>query len=187
MKLIHFSASKTITGVTSVKQSNNMLDPPRSGIGKPRGFWVSVEGNGDGWSDWCKDTNFAKPRLRYRHEVKLSPDAKILYLQNAADIDQFTQKYRDENSQINKDIADIGPKYGHPSDTMEIDWVAVAKKYQGIIISPYIYSRRLSGHCTWYYGWDCASGVIWDANAVDSISRITSIRRKTGLQSLITS
>ena len=48
---------------------------------------------------------------------------------------------------------------------MFIDWPKVAERYDGIIIAPYQWSRRLDGPM-WYYGWDCASGCVWRARAV---------------------
>ena len=42
-----------------------------------------------------------------------------------------------------------------------IDWVKVRKLYDGVEIAPYQYKRRLHPNFSWYYGWDCASGVIW--------------------------
>jgi hypothetical protein len=50
-----------------------------------------------------------------------------------------------------------------------IDWSKVAAKHQGIIIAPYCYARRLTYHTAWYYGWDCASGCIWDLKAIQSV------------------
>ena len=38
--------------------------------------------------------------------------------------------------------------------------------YQGIIIAPYLWTRRHHESTGWYYSWDCASGVIWDARAI---------------------
>jgi hypothetical protein len=55
-----------------------------------------------------------------------------------------------------------------------IDWLRVAQKSAGIIIAPYIWERRL--HLPWYYGWDCASGCVWDAAAVLSVKRLKSVR-----------
>ena len=62
-------------------------------------------------------------------------------------------------------------------DVYDIDWNRVAKKYQGIIITPYIWERRLTTTCTWYYGWDVASGCIWDNKA---IKEITDARKSKG-------
>ena len=49
------------------------------------------------------------------------------------------------------------------------DWARVGEAYPGIIIAPYIWSRRLDGPM-WYYGWDCASGCVWDPSVVRSIT-----------------
>ena len=55
-----------------------------------------------------------------------------------------------------------------------INWRKVAKAFDGIIIPEYIYSRRLDGNASdWYYGWDCASGCIWDARAIKTTKKIT--------------
>jgi len=52
-----------------------------------------------------------------------------------------------------------------------INWPAVAEKYDGIIIAPYIWQRRLSDNPDhfWYYGWDCASGCIWNTEVIEEI------------------
>jgi hypothetical protein len=54
--------------------------------------------------------------------------------------------------------------------TYEIDWYRVAEQYDGIIITPYIYERRLTEYTTWYYSWDCASGCIWNGKAIANIT-----------------
>lgn len=41
----------------------------------------------------------------------------------------------------------------------EMDWPAMQKAYAGLVVAPYLYERR---HVRWYYGWDVASGVLWD-------------------------
>lgn len=60
----------------------------------------------------------------------------------------------------------------------EIDWKKVTEEYQGIIISPYIWQRRLAPHTMWYYGWDVASGCIWDTDAIEEVKLVE--RRKKG-------
>jgi hypothetical protein len=57
-----------------------------------------------------------------------------------------------------------------------IDWMRVAEKHEGILIAPYLGERLtepnefLESHkeewWRWYYSWDCASGCIWNPNAV---------------------
>ena len=114
---------------------------------KPNGFWLSV---GDDWKRWCEENNFSLANLAYRHRVVLCPGANILRLSGPREIDRFTKEY------------DRG--------LMRIDWPLVARRYAGIIIAPYCWSRRCHFGTRWYYAWDCASGCIWDPSAVDSLN-----------------
>lgn len=171
LKLIHYSADELQAFIVRpVNPYPPSKDNERLPLGKPVGFWVSVEGpDSFGWSNWCNDTDW-QDRLKYAYEVKLAPDANILYLSTGKDIDDFTKKYRDHDNPTNKILTDSRQKFGGGMNTMYIDWGKVAREgYQGIIITPYVYSRRIAGHCTWYYGWDCASGCIWDSQAIQSV------------------
>lgn len=152
MKLLHYS-DNIVEAVYSRAQSGKP-----SWHRKPSGFWVTVEGE-DGWSEWCKENNFHEDSLAVCHEVILCDSHNVLYIHDALGIDDFTEKYG-------------FPDYGlHGSRA--IDWSRVADDYQGIVIVPYIWSRRLGGGADWYYGWDCASGCIWDASAIQSISVVS--------------
>lgn len=132
-------------------------------LGKPNGIWFSVEnGRGDGWLDWCISEEFGLNRLKHATEFILYPDAKILRVRTEAGIDAFHQKY-----------ATTSPYPGASWD--EPDWELLAKKYQGILIAPYIHSRRLDPRMMWYYGWDCASGVIWDATAIKELKVLEAV------------
>jgi len=149
MRLVHYSASP-LTAVRSVEQT----DQPHF---KPRGLWVSAEtGNEDGWAEWCLEESFALGRLACLSEIKLAADARILRLASARDIDEFTAR---------RGVAAVPVYRTHRT----INWQPVAEEYQGIIIAPYIWERRLTDHAPWYYAWDCASGCIWDAAAIASI------------------
>ncbi|HET7909679.1 MAG TPA: hypothetical protein VFL19_03135 [Nitrospira sp.] len=159
MKLSHFSPTR-ITSVRSVEQS------PLPDM-KPRGLWVSVDGKDD-WPSWCKSERFGpigagRHVFRYRVDVDLS---RVLHLDTAAAVMRFNDEY------VREKLAGKFP--GLPESPFKlsiwIDWSAVAAKYAGIIIAPYQWARRLE--LMWYYGWDCASGCIWDAAAVRSISVI---------------
>lgn len=121
---------------------------------KPRGLWLSVEGNGDGWKDWCEGETFNLSALAYAHDVVLTPAANILRLSKPEDIDVFSSQYSTKK----------------PGLFFSVNWPAVAQKYQGIIIAPYIWERRLSPGNEWYYAWDCASGCVWDVAAIESIT-----------------
>lgn len=116
---------------------------------KPKGFWYSVDGD---WERWCKeDSGWEFP---YTHDVKLGGE-RILRLESVTDIDMFHDAYKGKVSAAEW----YRENY--------IDWVAVARAYDGIEIAPYQWARRLDGAAhKWYYGWDCASGCIWRPNGV---------------------
>lgn len=148
MKLSHFST----TIVTKV-QPRTQTEADRHF--KPKGFWISVDGEDD-WLDWCiKENNFNEIKSQIQHRVILNADANILYLKNKDEIDAFTEKY----------VGKIVPRYMR----YQVSWDEVAKSYQGIIIAPYIWSRRMHEGSEWYYPWDCASGCIWDETAIKEI------------------
>jgi hypothetical protein len=116
---------------------------------------VSVEGNGDGWLTWCIEEEFNLENLTHIHEVTLSDHANVLRLSNALDLDRFTERYEDHD---------------HPRFPRWIRWDRVSDDHQGIIIAPYIWSRRLHSNTRWYYWWDCSSGCIWDADAIADVT-----------------
>lgn len=141
LNLVHFS-NDVVQAVESVRQTSEVRH------GKPRGLWVSIEGNGDGWSDWCAAEDYGIGSIA--HRVTLKPEAKILILSGASELSRFHSLYRCVDDYI--------------------AWDHLAGSYQGIIIAPYCWEHRLSGPVSrWYYGWDCASGCIWDAAAIESI------------------
>jgi len=82
-----------------------------------------------------------------------------MHLSSAADIDLFTERYGKYNRLLA--VYEKG---------REIAWSLVADEYQGIVIAPYVWSRRLCYGANWYYSWDCASGCVWDASAVAGVS-----------------
>ena len=110
---------------------------------KPKGLWVSDEASEE------------DGRLAVAHEVVLAESANILRVDDVDGIDELTRQH-------------VVGEYAR--DGYRLNWSAVAEQYQGILITPYQWTRRLSMHCGWYYGWDCASGCIWDASAVASIA-----------------
>lgn len=172
MKLRHFS-HKIVTDVRGSRQvAKHYL-----GFGpKPKGFWISDESD-HGWYKWSTGENFRRFSLRFEHEIVLSDKAKILYLRSAKDIDDFADKYQSThpmsaNSIVRNAQRRMEDRRVFGGDYVyDIDWKRVSQKYHGIIITPYIWEQRLGRHM-WYYGWDCASGCIWNARAIESITMI---------------
>lgn len=123
---------------------------------KPNGFWVSV---GPEWAEWCVAEQFYLANLSHVSRVLLSPDANVLRLTGAWDLDVFTDEYGSTN-----------PEYLYARRGESIDWARVAAKHDGIVIAPYVYERRFE--FPWYYGWGVASGCIWNARAIASLTSI---------------
>lgn len=152
-RLSHFS-KEPVLAVHSVEQSWRYGEP--SEHEKPKGFWVSVDGEDD-WAAWCAAESFGIGPIR--HAVVLRPDARILRCRDKLDVLCLTERYGIPM-----------PRYRWAGKA--IDWAAIASEYKGIIIAPYVWECRLNDECNWYYGWDCASGCIWDAAAIQCVEPI---------------
>jgi hypothetical protein len=149
-RLIHYSAE-------SLPKKLRPFRPQLEADMKPRGLWFSVEeAGGHGWKEWCEGEQWGLSRLTVANEVVLAGNANILRLRNAGDIDRFSREYHHTIPLL--------------SSIYCINWGRVARKHHGIIIAPYIWERRLGGGANWYYGWDCASGCIWDQRAIKSVT-----------------
>lgn len=115
---------------------------------KPCGFWFDVDKD---WKRWCEGASFRMEHLTRRHPVDVDIQ-RVLALRSGPALDDFTLQY--------------GVPYW-PNDSprdFRIHWPTVAQDYAGILIAPYCWERRLD--LMWYYGWDCASGCIWDISAI---------------------
>lgn len=129
---------------TPVTLEDRIPDQDKVGL-KPTGLWVSA---GSAWLDWCRGEEFRADMEWYEHGVIVAAEANILHLGSAFDLDDFTAEYGSR----------ISPSY----ESNYIDWGRVAGRYDGILIEPYQWSRRSAPHTFWYYGWDVASGCIWN-------------------------
>lgn len=123
---------------------------------KPTGLWVSDEDD-YGWSTWCTEEEFGIGANAFA--VTLADDANVLTLSTPDEIRAF-------HVQVSRGRYDV-------------DWAAVARRWQGILITPYQWSLRLSD-VDWYYPWDCASGCIWDAQAIASVAPIAAVLSEGG-------
>lgn len=146
---------------------------PRGRVGKPNGLWVSVEGEDD-WKSWCEDEEFRLGNLASVHEVTLTESARIARITNTEELRAFHEKWAEptEWSRVIDGTNVIRPEVaGRDTHYWEPDWLKVSLEYDGIIIAPYIWCMRLDGPF-WYYGWDCASGCIWNLEAVASFTLV---------------
>lgn len=139
MRLVHFSAEPLGALRTVVAK----MEPSF----KPHGLWLSDEDDEQSWSAWCTAEEFGLGTITT--EFDLVPNHNVLHLASADDLLDFTADYGSGSNVHKFDY---------------IDWQRVADKYQGLLITPYVWSCRYD--LMWYYGWDCASACVWDVSAL---------------------
>jgi len=121
---------------------------------KPHGLWVSVDGDDD-WPQWCNENGYDGCGSYHYYRVHVGDLGRVLVLGTVGEIRDF-----DEQRVI------------RPHNILtSIDWEAVARDYAGIIIAPYQWGCRLD--LMWYYGWDCASGCIWDPTVIERMELVS--------------
>ena len=145
-KLYHYSL-KEILKLRRCKQEKQW---------KPKGLWYSC---GTAWKQWGDAEDFSIS-TNFIYELTLDYE-RILVLSSGIDIDDFTQQFSANRK---------GFECFDSSNSRFIDWPTIAKDYHGIEISPYIWERRLQ--YMWYYGWDVASGCIWNPKAIKELKLI---------------
>lgn len=146
MLLHHYSSTK-ISEIFSKEQSTKQKHYTR-----PRGLWVSVVGD--------KDWPSMRPgdlRSQHQYEITLADRAKILFLNIEEQLSEFTQTFGLKPS---------------GEQRIAIDWVQVAIGYQGMIIAPYRAELTGSDALFWWGAWGCASGCIWNKDAIAEITLI---------------
>lgn len=137
---------------------------------KPLGLWVSVDGEMD-WPSWCLAEHFSRGEdLRFQHRVTLAPDHRVLHLSSGISLRWLTNKYPDHK------YRELGL-----GSNFRLDWRRLAQDHDGLVISPYLWECRLDHDVFWYYGWDCASGCIWNPRSVASVEMV----RKTDYPDVI--
>lgn len=156
MDLSHFT-DEPLGVLYSVKQ---IFRDYRSEFDKPKGLWISVDGNDD-WASWCRAENY--PLRSRRYKIILTPEAKVLVLKTAEEIFEFTEHY-------GRHVYDRWHR-------QYIAWEVVAEEYQGIIIAPYQWRCRMQDETLWYYGWDCASGCIWNPDVITEVKEVLDLKQ----------
>lgn len=155
--------------------------------GKPAGLWVSVVGEDD-WKWWCESEEFHLDGLSHVHRVTLHP-GNVLFISSCEELTAFHLEWSVE-TEFERTMAERRNDYldtlvqrnglTYVRNQWQIDWERVAQVYAGIIIAPYLWACRLDGPF-WYYGWDCASGVIWDLSVIDTFELIEGTGRFNNL------
>jgi hypothetical protein len=120
----------------------------RAGM-KPSGFWY---GFGSEWLDWTR-SEMPHWTGKYIYSVDIG-SSKVLRIKTHMELMMFHRKYSiTKFKDVPEDFDDKG-----------ISWHKVSQEYDGIEISPYQYEARMQ--YMWYYGWDVASGCIWNLKNV---------------------
>lgn len=154
-------------------------DQTKGPTGKPVGLWVSVRGEYD-WEWWCRDNEFHLSGLNHAHRVTLRADANVLWIRTARELDAFHLVWSHEtdferrmaqrrDGPMDQFVQENGLTFTR--NQWPIDWEKVAQRWAGIIITPYLWSRRFGGPF-WYYGVDAASGCIWNLSAIDRFEHV---------------
>jgi hypothetical protein len=151
---VDLAGGKVDGNLSLVHYTGSPLGDVRLGIQviemKPKGLWVSV---GCAWKEWCDEEGFRVDSTRRAYDIRLHPESEVLLLSDYDAMDEFNALHSMDR---------IG---------LCVDWPRLARMYDGIIISPYMWGRRLAGGFSWYYGWDVASGCIWNPDAISSTER----------------
>lgn len=150
MSLSHYSKEP----LAAIEPTYTYGYEPINGM-KPRGFWVSVDGDDD-WANWCQGESFGLDRYKFQQPVTLLGN-NVLHLTSKEAVLDFARRYPG----ITKH-----PELSAYMARNSIDWKRVQQDYDGIIIAPYQWSLRLGENMLWYYSWDCASGCIWNTSII---------------------
>lgn len=118
MKLLHYSSEPFRFDLNRKYSVNDHW--------KPTGLWLSVEGDAD-WREWCEGIEFNLENLKCVAEVMLKPDANVLLIDTTEKFDTFHSQFGTSKDNING-----------------IAWDKVKAIYDGLIIAPYLWERRLT-------------------------------------------
>lgn len=132
---------------------------------KPNGLWYECQdGSSETWKEFCTvgiTDGYGKYDSTYNVILKDS-GYHILHITDDRHFEKFHKMYS-----VNHPADPDGTK---GFDKM-IDWPRVAEDYAGIEICPYLSDKRNDDDAFWYYGWDVASGCIWNPQGVEELIR----------------
>lgn len=131
---------------------------------KPNGLWLSVD---DDWRRWVEGEEMKWLEGAPSVKVTLAADAKVLVIGSVPELDDFNDEYGVCRFNSSEEFLKENPAWRFRMDAVR--WNDVAALYQGVFITPYLWPRRLSETVSWYWGWDCASGCVWDLSAIHTV------------------
>lgn len=144
---------------------------------KPKGLWITDDSEYN-WERWVREEDFCTEKFVCKSQIDLDL-TDIHWIKNLRQFDAFNKKFSMETKALGL------PRLVDKT----INWQLVASHYKGVIITPYQGQRRLNRNCNWYYGWDVASGCIWNISAVRSCAYLGKADygpRRDALGSLLT-
>lgn len=158
--IIHFSASSTLDEIRTFDCNASH---------KPQGaLWVSDESAELPWSRFCFHHDYEPKRLAYKTVIVLQDTPRNLHIAHPDQFDRFEETFGI-------------PAYPNGIKVIgAIDWCAVAKHYDSVLISPYQPDKAsdriddFTERRNWYSFWDAASGTILSPQAVERIYPATS-------------
>jgi hypothetical protein len=124
---------------------------------KPLGLWVSDQHDDINWPQWCVANYYNIHKLRFK--TCLNVDITNVLV---VDTEKKMEELQDKWSYV-EIYRGSGPYLVHP------DWDVLSQEYKGNIISPYQDKYRLDLKYQWYYGWDCASGCLWNLDCIKEV------------------
>lgn len=152
MEFRHYSRH----GDPFILDRSHVYDEEHTGSGKPMGLWLSVLGEND-WYEWSTLEGYGTESLEHAYRVVLRPEARI-YVVTALDgllaLDRL-----------------LPPRFDY-GESLFRDWSGIREHWDGVVIAPYQWRVRLNFNLMWYYGWDCASGCIWNLDAIESVEPV---------------
>ena len=126
-------------------------EKPRHAAIKPKGLWYAC---GDSWIEWVRrEMPHWLERANYLYEVKLGEE--IIQISNDDEFGNFHAEFG------------FTPQDAYDPRSRAINWKEIQEQdYNGVEICPYLWERRQED---WYYGWDVASGCIWNSAGISDI------------------
>lgn len=152
MDLFHFTSNDELI----IDKRKYIQSEPRI-YGKPIGLWITDDSD-DSWESWCLQEEFGLDQLKHKFKITIKDDANILKIGSLSEMVRFNEtKY-------------ILQGYSIFNFCKMVDWEALSKDYDGVMIMPYRHEVRMEYE--WYNPWDCSSGCIFDTNVIESVEKI---------------